>query len=84
MTQSNLPEVVIAAAAGVPVAATLRGAGFVDLASAGREVVLGDAADLLRAARELLAVPRRPAGTIHSEPDRLRESLGRVVAAGAR
>jgi hypothetical protein len=84
LCESHAPEVVVAAAAGVPVAATLRAAGFVDLASAGREVVPGDATDLLRAARELLAAPRRPAGAIHSEPDRLRESLSQVLAGGAR
>ena len=84
LCESHAAEVVVAAAGGVPVVATLRAAGFVDLASAGREVVPGDAADLLRAARELLAAPRRPAGAIHSEPDRLRESLGQVLAGGAR
>jgi len=84
LCESHAPEVVVAAAAGVPAAATLRAAGFVDLASAGHEVVPGDASDLLRAARELLAAPRRPAGAIHSEPDRLRENLGQVLAGGAR
>lgn len=84
LCESHAPEVVVAAAAGVPVVATLRAAGFVDLASAGREVVPGDAVDLLRAARELLAAPRRRAAAIHSEPDRLRESLDQLLAGGAR
>ncbi len=44
--------------AGIPVVATRRAAGFVDLDRAGREVPPGDAEALRRAVREILAGPR--------------------------
>ena len=84
LCESHPPDVTLAAATGVPVIATSRAAGFIDLQSAGREVVPGDAADLLRAVRELLAAPRRPAEAIPSASDLLAETLRQVLPGGAR
>jgi len=85
LCESHPPEVSLAAVSGVPVVATLRAAGFVDLGSAGREVVPGNGPELLRAARELLAAPRpRPEKGIAVATELLLETLGQLLAGGTR
>ena len=58
--ESHAPEVALAAAMGVPVVATRRGAGLVDLALAGAEVSPGDALGLAAAIDRALALGPRP------------------------
>lgn len=62
--ESHAPEVALAAAAGVPIVATRRGAGLVDLARAGVEVQPGDVYGLTAAVERALSMAPDPQPTI--------------------
>jgi hypothetical protein len=67
--ESHAPEVQLAAARGVPVVATSRAGGPVDLARAGAEVERGDVAGIVAALRRLTATrPRRAPEEPRDEP----------------
>ncbi len=80
--ESHAPEVALAAAMGVPVVATRRGAGLVDLGRAGVEVAPGDAAALAAAIERALVMTVEPA-TNNRAAQALTERLQTILRRGA-
>jgi glycosyltransferase involved in cell wall biosynthesis len=78
--ESHPPEVARAAAAGVPVVATARAAGFVALARCGREVPPGDGAALAAALDEVLDARFDRGGGAAEERGDDAERLARMLA----
>lgn len=80
--ESHVPEVSLAASMGVPVVATRRGAGLVDLALSGIEVPPGDAAALASAVERALAMTVQPSPSGNASAE-LTARLGTILRRGA-